>query len=100
MVGTSTSVTSSVSPHKLLSEMPFGCHRVLEDLTQSRRFTDSPIHDPYAATNGLLYSHCGWIFRKPTYPRMKLIERADLEADPGERICHLAATCTSLEFQG
>jgi len=49
-------------------------------------FTDSPVHDPYAATNGLLYSHCGWIFRKPTYPRMKMIERTDLEADPGKRL--------------
>jgi hypothetical protein len=50
----------------------------------SFRWTDSPIHDPYAATNGLWWAHCGWIFRKPIYPRMKLIERADLEADPGE----------------
>jgi fatty-acid desaturase len=48
------------------------------------RWTDSPDHDPYAATNGLWWAHCGWIFRKPIYPRMKLIERADLEADPGE----------------
>ena len=49
-----------------------------------QRFTDSPIHDPYAATKGLFYSHCGWIFLKPSYPRLKLIERDDLESDPGE----------------
>ncbi|OCF35996.1 hypothetical protein I316_02491 [Kwoniella heveanensis BCC8398] len=46
------------------------------------RFTDSPAHDPYSATKGLWFSHCGWIFRKPSYPRMKLIEKGDLEADP------------------
>ena len=51
-------------------------------------FTDSPIHDPYAATKGLFYSHCGWIFTKPTYPKMKLIERDDLESDPGESLFH------------
>ncbi|RSH94147.1 hypothetical protein EHS25_003950 [Saitozyma podzolica] len=47
-----------------------------------------PVHDPYAATNGLWWAHCGWIFRKPIYPRMKLIERADLEADPVVRFQH------------
>ncbi|RSH87110.1 hypothetical protein EHS25_003599 [Saitozyma podzolica] len=52
------------------------------------RWTDSPVHDPYAATNGLWWAHCGWIFRKPIYPRMKLIERADLEADPVVRFQH------------
>ncbi len=62
---------------------------------RSNSFTDSQIHDPYAATNGLLYSHCGWIFRKPTYPRMKLIERADLEADPGKRLLQLHESCNS-----
>ncbi|KAJ9096422.1 hypothetical protein QFC21_005244 [Naganishia friedmannii] len=47
------------------------------------RFTDSPIHDPYSATKGLWFAHCGWIFFKPKYSRMKLIERDDLESDPG-----------------
>lgn len=56
----------------------------MNDSASEGRFTDSPVHDPYAATNGLWYAHCGWIFRKPTYPRMKLIERTDLESDPGE----------------
>ncbi|KAF7971683.1 hypothetical protein HWV62_20126 [Athelia sp. TMB] len=45
------------------------------------RFTDDPIHDPYAATRGLFYSHMGWIFYKPTYDRMGLIDRDDLDRD-------------------
>lgn len=52
------------------------------------RFTDDPKHDPYSASNGLWWSHCGWIFWKPSYPRMKLIERADLESDPVVRFQH------------
>ncbi|KAF8831729.1 hypothetical protein HHX47_DHR1001275 [Lentinula edodes] len=47
------------------------------------RFTDDPVHDPYAATRGLLYSHMGWIFFKPTYTRMELVDRDDLDRDPG-----------------
>ena len=46
------------------------------------------MHDPYSATNGLWYAHCGWIFRKPKYARMKLIDRADLESDPVVRFQH------------
>jgi hypothetical protein len=38
----------------------------------------------YAATRGLFYSHMGWIFLKPTYERMELIDREDLDSDPGE----------------
>ena len=38
----------------------------------------------YCATRGLLYSHAGWIFFKPKYPKLHLIEREDLEEDPGE----------------
>nr|XP_019050923.1 hypothetical protein I302_01366 [Kwoniella bestiolae CBS 10118]OCF29853.1 hypothetical protein I302_01366 [Kwoniella bestiolae CBS 10118] len=52
------------------------------------RFTDSNLHDPYSASKGLWFSHCGWIFRKPSYPRMKLIERGDLESDPVVRFQH------------
>ncbi|KAG7566925.1 hypothetical protein FFLO_01304 [Filobasidium floriforme] len=52
------------------------------------RFTDDPIHDPYSATRGLWFAHCGWIFRRPNYPRMKLIEKDDLEADPVVRFQH------------
>ncbi|KAF9486465.1 hypothetical protein BDN70DRAFT_870009 [Pholiota conissans] len=52
------------------------------------RFTDDPLHDPYAATKGLFYSHMGWIFYKPTYERMALIERDDLESDPVVRFQH------------
>ncbi|PPQ78943.1 hypothetical protein CVT25_002394 [Psilocybe cyanescens] len=53
-----------------------------------KRFTDDPVHDPYAATRGLLYSHMGWIFYKPNYTRMGLIEKDDLENDPVVRYQH------------
>ena len=72
----------------------------LSPLMLSQRFTDDPVHDPsaycfiyeiwftetsyrYAATRGLFYSHMGWIFFKPTYERMGLVERDDLEKDLG-----------------
>jgi len=45
------------------------------------RYTDSD-HDPYSATKGFWFSHMGWIFAKPHYPRMKLIDQSDLNADP------------------
>jgi hypothetical protein len=40
----------------------------------------------YCATRGLLFSHVGWFFIKPEYPKLHLIERdsPDLEEDPGE----------------
>ncbi|KZT62668.1 hypothetical protein CALCODRAFT_489670 [Calocera cornea HHB12733] len=52
------------------------------------RFTDDPEHDPYAASRGLLYSHMGWIFWKPKYDRLALIEKGDLERDPVVRFQH------------
>ncbi|KAJ7610805.1 hypothetical protein FB45DRAFT_982113 [Roridomyces roridus] len=52
------------------------------------RFTDDPVHDPYAATKGLFYSHMGWIFFKPKYDRMELVDREDLESDPVVRFQH------------
>ncbi|KAH8110614.1 hypothetical protein DFH11DRAFT_1801746 [Phellopilus nigrolimitatus] len=52
------------------------------------RFTDDPIHDPYAATRGLIFSHMGWIFYKPKYERMEQINRDDLENDPVVRFQH------------
>ncbi|KAM0788281.1 hypothetical protein ACM66B_001427 [Microbotryomycetes sp. NB124-2] len=51
------------------------------------RFTDTD-SDPYNAQKGLYHSHMGWIFRKPDYPLMKLIDRKDLEADPVVRFQH------------
>lgn len=45
------------------------------------RFTDTD-HDPYSAAKGFWFSHIGWIFSKPYYPRMKLIDASDLNADP------------------
>ncbi|KAF8971683.1 hypothetical protein BDZ97DRAFT_2024637 [Flammula alnicola] len=62
------------------------------------RFTDDPVHDPYAATRGLFYSHMGWIFYKPTYERMDLIERDDLESDPVVRIQHKYYVPSALFF--
>ena len=38
----------------------------------------------YAATRGLLWSHMGWIFRKPVYERMKLVDSEDLNSDPSK----------------
>ncbi|KIJ66509.1 hypothetical protein HYDPIDRAFT_151085 [Hydnomerulius pinastri MD-312] len=52
------------------------------------RFTDDPISDPYAATRGLLYSHMGWIFFRPKYQRMELVDREDLDRDPVVRFQH------------
>ncbi|KAF9068664.1 hypothetical protein BDP27DRAFT_1223879 [Rhodocollybia butyracea] len=52
------------------------------------RFTDDPIHDPYAATRGLLYSHVGWIFTKPVYQKLELVDREDLDRDPVVRFQH------------
>ena len=77
-----------------------------------KRFTDDPVHDPcghtlsisnlsseanfvithsrYAATRGLFFSHMGWIFYKPNYERMSLIDKDDLENDPGgSLVCSL-----------
>ncbi|TFL03679.1 hypothetical protein BDV98DRAFT_564618 [Pterulicium gracile] len=46
------------------------------------RFTDDVVHDPYPATRGLLYSHVGWIFYKPMYRKLELVDKDDLESDP------------------
>ncbi|XP_006454164.1 hypothetical protein AGABI2DRAFT_196994 [Agaricus bisporus var. bisporus H97] len=52
------------------------------------RFTDDPLHDPYAATRGLLFSHVGWIFFKPIYGRLNVIETDDLDKDLVVRVQH------------
>lgn len=44
------------------------------------RFTDTE-DDPYSAKKGLLFSHMGWIFRKPKYEKLKLVDRSDLDRD-------------------
>lgn len=51
------------------------------------RFVDTE-HDPYDSTRGFFYSHMGWMFQKPHYPRMKLIDASDLNADPVVRFQH------------
>lgn len=37
----------------------------------------------YAATNGVLWSHVGWIFFKSRYERMNLVDSTDLANDKG-----------------
>ncbi|CAL1694421.1 unnamed protein product [Somion occarium] len=66
------------------ASLPWWClrHRL------HHRFTDDPVHDPYCATRGLLWSHMGWIFFKPKYERMGLIDRDDLDNDPVVWIQH------------
>ncbi|KAF9055874.1 hypothetical protein BJ165DRAFT_1554855 [Panaeolus papilionaceus] len=55
--------------------------------------------DPhYAATRGMFYSHMGWIFFKPVYERMDLIERDDLESDPVVRYQHKYYVPSALFF--
>ena len=44
------------------------------------RFTDTE-DDPYTIKKGFFHSHMGWIFVKPHYKRMKLIDASDLDAD-------------------
>jgi len=44
------------------------------------RWTDSD-DDPYDATKGMVFAHCGWIFFKPKYEKMTLIDRKDLDTD-------------------
>ncbi|KAL1738642.1 hypothetical protein HDZ31DRAFT_17888, partial [Schizophyllum fasciatum] len=46
------------------------------------RATFDPTTYRYAATRGLLYSHMGWIFYKPTYEKIGLVDRQDLDSDP------------------
>jgi len=41
-----------------------------------------PTSARYSATKGLFYSHMGWIFYKPNYERMALVDRKDLDSDP------------------
>ncbi|KAF8508696.1 hypothetical protein JB92DRAFT_2732099 [Gautieria morchelliformis] len=52
------------------------------------RYTDDPINDPYAASRGLVFSHVGWIFMKPNYPRWNLVDKSDLDRDVVVRLQH------------
>ncbi|KZT73326.1 hypothetical protein DAEQUDRAFT_662387 [Daedalea quercina L-15889] len=52
------------------------------------RYTDDPVHDPYAATRGFLWAHMGWIFFKSHYERLQLIDQTDLDNDPVVRMQH------------
>ncbi|KAJ7170202.1 hypothetical protein C8R46DRAFT_1266671, partial [Mycena filopes] len=86
-------------------KVPLWCSRCLRHRLH-HRFTDDPIHDPYrrvhtlpvrpkwtpnghnSAPRGLFFSHMGWIFYKPTYQRMELVDREDLDSDPVVRFQH------------
>jgi hypothetical protein len=57
--------------------------RALLSLRQFGLTTARPGFHRYCATRGLLFSHVGWIFFKPNYAKLHLIEREDLEQDPG-----------------
>ncbi|KAI5475934.1 hypothetical protein MNV49_000709 [Pseudohyphozyma bogoriensis] len=64
------------------------------------RFTDTE-SDPYNAKEGLWHSHVGWIFRKPNYPRMPLIDQRDLNVDPARdaKLTEPALRRTVVRFQ-
>jgi len=51
------------------------------------RFTDTE-SDPYSANKGLFYSHVGWIFVKEDYPKLRLVDKRDLDNDPVVRFQH------------
>ncbi|TFY62685.1 hypothetical protein EVG20_g6608 [Dentipellis fragilis] len=60
------------------------------------RFTDDDEHDPYSATRGLFFSHVGWIFYKPQYTKIDLVDRADLDRDPVLTYCaYVMQSCVS-----
>lgn len=46
------------------------------------------VYYSYDAQKGLLWSHLGWIFYKPTYEKLPLIDKKDLDADPVVRMQH------------
>jgi stearoyl-CoA desaturase (delta-9 desaturase) len=46
----------------------------------------------YAATRGLLFSHMGWIFFKPSYEKLSQVDRDDLDNDPGMRMAFFSFT--------
>ncbi|KAL4253603.1 fatty acid desaturase type 1 family protein [Abortiporus biennis] len=52
------------------------------------RFEDDPQHDPYCATEGMLWAHVGWIFYKRNYEKLEVIEKHDLESDIVVRTQH------------
>ena len=44
------------------------------------RYTDTD-NDPYNAREGFWFSHIGWIFKRPHYPRIALLDISDLKSD-------------------
>ena len=50
----------------------------------------------YPATKGLFYSHMGWVFFKPNYERIHLVDYEDLDNDPStwiQIVCCFAVAC-------
>lgn len=45
------------------------------------RFTDTE-EDPYSIKQGFFHAHIGWIFVKPKYTKLHLIDARDLDSDP------------------
>ncbi|KAI0931581.1 hypothetical protein AcW1_001054 [Taiwanofungus camphoratus] len=82
----SAEIAITVGYHRLYSHRAFRARSLRHRL--HHRFTDDPVHDPYAATRGLLWAHMGWIFFKPRYERLELIDRDDLDNDPVVRFQH------------
>ena len=56
----------------------------MSSLASSRKTAPDIFAFSYCATKGLLFSHMGWIFYKPKYERMDLINKDDLDGDPGD----------------
>jgi stearoyl-CoA desaturase (delta-9 desaturase) len=46
----------------------------------------------YNSKKGLFFSHMGWIFRKPKYEKLKLIDQTDLNQDPGKLVLSITHT--------
>jgi len=61
------------------------------------RFTDTE-DDPYTVKKGFFFAHMGWIFEKPVYQKMKLIDTADLDSDPVVRFQHKNYVPLALSF--
>ncbi|KAJ3407766.1 hypothetical protein HDV05_005305, partial [Chytridiales sp. JEL 0842] len=60
------------------------------------RYTDDEENDPYAASKGFWFSHMGWIFERPQYKRIKLVEKKDLVEDPDSNTLTTLSSPSSL----
>ncbi|KAI8611605.1 hypothetical protein BC830DRAFT_1213393 [Chytriomyces sp. MP71] len=60
------------------------------------RYTDDNTHDPYSAGRGFWFSHIGWIFERPTYTRIGMVDASDLNEDPGMFSIHFGASSSGI----